>query len=110
MSGSLVDRHWSFREIFCCHLLPYRWRQNVLVKCWYLSTQLRAITSQMAVIFTNVTFKEGLQPWAASTCTFASQHKCQLTTFIQIKSFIYSKLYKSWGITIKSTNKGLFLL
>jgi len=110
MPHSLEDRQWSFREVFCCHLLPYRWRQNVLVKCWYFSTKIDAITSQMTVNFTGVTFKEDLQPWAASTCTFTSLHKCQLTTFTQIKSSIYSKLWTSWGIIINCINKRLFLI
>ena len=110
MPCCLVHRHWSFREIFCCHHLPYRWRQNVFVKCWYLSTKLHAITSQMTVIFIYVTFKEDLQPWAVSTCTFTSQHKCQLATCTQIKSSIYSKLYTSWAIIINCTNKGSFFM
>jgi hypothetical protein len=44
---SLVDRYQYSRGTCCLHHHPpWRWRQQILPKCWYLSTQQHSVISQ----------------------------------------------------------------
>jgi hypothetical protein len=83
---NLVDRYQHFERSCSLHLLdrrvtptllPWRWRQQVPLKFWYLSTKLHSITFQKTIIlilttmrtsnirictdYTNLTRKDRLQ-------------------------------------------------
>jgi hypothetical protein len=48
---SLVDIYWCFSGICYIYRLPWRWRQQVPLKCLYSSTRLHDFTFQESVIF-----------------------------------------------------------
>jgi hypothetical protein len=45
MMYSLAERYQHFRGTCCFYLQARRWRQQVPLKCWYLSTKVHSIAS-----------------------------------------------------------------
>jgi hypothetical protein len=69
-----VNKLWynlsSNMPLFCLHLLPWRWRQNVSLKCWCLPTSLHTVKTQKSntvIVKSYLIFKFQEKNWAGST-------------------------------------------